>query len=327
MTAENEGMTNTYAHDIYLSEGLMQNLLYDQDFISIKNLSLEKIELILETAARFKEKSDTSLLKDKIIAHCFFEPSTRTRLSFETATLRLGGKVIGFASDEGLSIQKGESLSDTMRVISSYADCIVIRHPKEGAAQLAADVSSVPVINAGDGANQHPTQSLVDLFTIKSYFKQLHGLSIALVGDLKYGRTIHSFVEACLFYGVRLYLVAPDSLSLPSCLCDKIKTEGLRFSFHQSISEIISKVDVIYMTRFQEERYLGHLSNKLPYQLTLDMLEKAQSHLKILHPLPRVHEIDMRIDKTEHAAYFQQVANGIPVRQALLSLLLNENVS
>ncbi len=306
--------------------GVMDNSLYGCDIISMQDLPLPRIKLILDTAAKIKAKRPSKLLDNKIIAHCFFEPSTRTRLSFETATLRLGGNVIGFSSDEALSIQKGETLHDTMRVISEYADLIIIRHPKEGAARLAADVSSLPVINAGDGANQHPTQALVDLFTIQECQQRMDGLSIALVGDLKHSRTIHSFAQACMLFDVRLFLVSPESLSMPEALCDTLKKAGVRFSFHQSIEEVVQKVDILYMTRVQQERFTESkykLMNK-KYVLTPEILEAAKPNLKILHPLPRVNEIDIRVDETPFASYFEQSANGVYVRQALLSLLLNE---
>jgi aspartate carbamoyltransferase catalytic subunit len=261
-----------------------------------------------------------------VIAHCFFEPSTRTRLSFESATLRLGGGVIGFSSDEALSIQKGEPLQDTMRVISSYADLIVIRHPKEGSARLAAEVSDKPVINAGDGANQHPTQALVDLFTIHESQQRINGLNIALVGDLKYGRTIHSFAEMCMLFDIRLYLVSPEILALPDTLCDSLKKRGIRFSLHQSLEEVIPKVDVLYLSRIQQERFsqTEYQLVKNNYILTPLLLKKAKSHLKILHPLPRVNEIDIAVDQTPYAHYFTQASNGVYVREALLTLLLNE---
>lgn len=305
---------------------VLQNSLYGCDIISMKDLSLEQIQLILQTATQLKAKSDNHLLSDKVIAHCFFEPSTRTRLSFETATLRLGGKVIGFDNDESLSIQKGETLYDTIRVIADFADLLIIRHPKEGAARLAADVSSRPVINAGDGANQHPTQALVDLFTIQESQQRLNGLAIALVGDLKYGRTIHSFAQACMLFDVRLFLVAPDLLALPESICDALKKEGVRFSFHQSIEEVIPKVDILYLTRIQQERFNAaeYQLIKKQYILTPVMLAAAKSNLKILHPLPRVNEIDIGVDHTPYAHYFEQATNGVYLRQALLTLLLNK---
>lgn len=309
-------------------DSVMKNTFYQQDVLSIKELSLNQIELLLQTAAKLKKHPRHDLLQDKIVAHCFFEPSTRTRLSFESATLRLSGKVIGFSSDDSLSIQKGETLHDTMRVISSYADLVVIRHPREGSARLAAEACSVPVINAGDGANQHPTQTLVDLFSIKECQGTLDNLSIALVGDLKYGRTVHSFAQACKSFNIRLFLVAPEMLTLPDAICDTLKREGVRFSFHQSLQEVIHKVDVVYMTRLQKERMTQneYLSSKENLSLTYKMLEKAKSNMRILHPLPRVDELDQSIDNTPYAYYFEQSANGVYVRQAILSLIMNETL-
>lgn len=309
-------------------EVMNESLLFGEDIISMKKLNLAQIQQILTLAKKLKEKSHDDLLNQKIIAHCFFEPSTRTRLSFETATLRLGGKVIGFSSAESLSTQKGETLHDTIRVISDYADLIILRHPKEGAAQLAADVSDKPVINAGDGANQHPTQALVDLFTIEACQNRLDGLSIALVGDLKYGRTIHSFAQACMLFDIRLFLVAPDSLTMPEAICDVLKKKGVRFSFHPSLEEVIPKVDILYLTRIQQERFSAAEYQVLKKQfiLTPEMLSNARPNLKILHPLPRVNEIDVKVDRTPHAFYFEQAANGVYVRQALLTLLLNRNL-
>lgn len=308
------------------SDSVMANPFYQQDVLSIKELSLQQIELILRTATELKKNPQHNLLANKIVAHCFFEPSTRTRLSFESATLKLGGKTIGFASDESLSIQKGETLYDTMRVISSYADLIVLRHPREGSARLAAEASAVPVINAGDGANQHPTQTLVDLFSIKECQGKLDELSIALVGDLKYGRTVHSFAQACKLFNIRLFLVAPEALTLPESICDTLKREGVRFSFHQTLQEVIHKVDVVYMTRIQKERMTQHeyMATKDNLMLTKKVLEQAKPNLRILHPLPRVDEIDTEIDSTPYAYYFEQAANGVFVRQAILTLILNE---
>lgn len=304
----------------------MMNSFYQQDVLSIKELSLQQIQLVLQTAAELKKKQHHDLLRHKMIAHCFFEPSTRTRLSFESATLKLGGQVIGFSSDESLSTQKGETLHDTMRVISSYADLIVLRHPKEGSARLAAEASSVPVINAGDGANQHPTQTLVDLFSIQECQGDLNELSIALVGDLKYGRTVHSFAQACKLFNIRLFLVAPEALTLPESICNALKREGVRFSFHQTLQEVMPKVDIVYMTRIQKERMTQHeyVSTKDNMILTRKILEQAKPNLRILHPLPRVDEIEKEIDVTPFAYYFEQAANGVFIRQALLTLILNE---
>lgn len=306
----------------------MHNPLYQRDILSIKDLSKEDIHTILETAKRLKQDPNTYRIENKLVAHCFFEPSTRTRLSFESATLRLGGKVLGFSGTEGISIQKGETLLDTMRVISEYADLIVIRHPNEGSARLAAEVASIPVINAGDGANQHPTQALLDLFTIQECQNRLDGLNIALVGDLKYGRTIHSFAEICLSFDVRLYLVSPEGLALPENICDALKRQGVRFSFHKTLEEVLPKVDILYLTRIQQERFseAEYQLVKDHFILTPDLLEQAKPNLKVLHPLPRINEIDVALDQTPFAHYFQQAANGIPVRQALLALLLNETL-
>jgi aspartate carbamoyltransferase catalytic subunit len=307
---------------------MTENLLYGSDLISTKSLTLPQIQQILTSAAHLKAHPQQHLLENQIIAHCFFEPSTRTRLSFETATLRLGGKVIGFSSDESLSIKKGETLYDTMQIISNYADLIIVRHRQEGAAQLAADVSSKPVINAGDGANQHPTQALVDLFSMYECRQKLDGLALALIGDLKYSRTIHSLVDVCSLFDIRLFLVAPDELTMPETICDGLKKKGLRFSFHHSIDEVISKVDFIYMTRIQQER-LVHAEHQLlekQYILTPDNLIHAKPDLKVLCPMPRINEIDIKVDATPFAYYFQQAANGVFVRQALLSLLLNKTL-
>ena len=300
----------------------MSNIFFDKDIISIRDLSLTEINLILKLAKKFKKKP----LLNKIIAHCFFEPSTRTRLSFETATLRLGGQVIGFSNSENISTKKGEDLSDTIRTISYYADLIIIRHPREGAARLAAEVSDKPIINAGDGANQHPTQALADLFTIQEAQGNLEGLSIALVGDLKYGRVIHSLLQICALFNMRLFLLAPSLLALPEALCDELKHQGIRFSFHSNLDEIISRVDILYMTRLQRERFTEseHELFESQYVLTPDKLKKAKTNLKILHPLPRAGEIDKLIDKLPYAFYFNQVANAIYIRQAILALLLGK---
>ncbi len=302
------------------------NALYQKSIVSAKQIKLEDWEHIYSLARQLKEGKSNISIQDKVIAHCFFEPSTRTRLSFETASLRLGGKVIGFTSGEDLSTKKGETLYDTMRVVSSYADLIVIRHPQEGAAALAEEVASCPVINAGDGANQHPTQALLDLFTIQETQKEMKGLSVALVGDFKYGRTIRSFTELCSLFDMRLYLVSPESLALPESACDSLKKRGVRFSFHHNLEEVIPKVDVLYMTRIQQERFSRSEYELVrdQYVLTPQILQKAKPNLKILHPLPRVNEISKEVDEMPYAYYFQQAANAVPVRQALLSLILNK---
>ena len=315
-------------HSIEYSGSRMKNLFYQSDVISVNALSLEHIQQVLDLAKRFKQGEIANTLQGKLIANCFFEASTRTRLSFEAAILRLNGQVIGFSSDGALSTQKGETLEDTIRVISDYSDAIIIRHPREGSARLAAEISNKPVINAGDGANQHPTQTLIDLFSIQESQQRLDGLSIAVVGDLKYGRTIHSLTQACELFDIRLYLVSPESLALPEGMCDRLKKRGVRFSFHRSIEEVISKVDILYMTRLQQERFTPaeYALIKDAYILVPELLKRAKPNLKVLHPLPRVNEIDVMVDKLEHAYYFQQSSNGVYVRQALLTLLLNEKI-
>ena len=286
------------------------NSLYQRSIISAQDLQLKDVELIFAKAKKFKKNRQGKSLQAQVVAHCFFEPSTRTRLSFETATLRQGGSVIGFTSGEGISVHKGETLFDTIRVVSAYADLIVLRHPQEGAAALAKEAASCPIINAGDGANQHPTQALLDLFTIQECQSQIDGLSIALVGDLKYGRTIHSFTQLCSLFDVRLYLVSPEVLALPESVCDSMKKRGIRFSFHKSLEEVIPKVDVLYSTRIQQERFSGAEYQLVRDQfiLTPELLNKAKPNLKILHPLPRVNEITKEVDATPYAYYFEQAA-------------------
>jgi aspartate carbamoyltransferase catalytic subunit len=303
----------------------MKNTLNGRDLVSIADLSKPEIELILTTALKLGREPRGELLKGSILASCFFEPSTRTRLSFETAMLRLGGAVIGFADSGITSTKKGETLFDTMKVIGSYADIVVIRHPQEGSARLAADAIDKPVINGGDGANQHPTQTLIDLFTIRECQGKIDDLHIALAGDLKHSRTVHSLSLALAHYPIRLYFVASDHLALPDALSHELKAKGVKFSFHTSLEEVIPKVDILYMTRVQKERFLDakiDLANQC--LLKEKHLEKAKKNLKVLHALPRVDEIEESIDATPFAYYFQQSANGVPVRMALLALLLGK---
>ena len=303
----------------------MEHGLAGRDLVSISDLSKEEIELILSKADELQKKARPELLKGEILANCFFEPSTRTRLSFEAAMLRLGGAVIGFSEAAATSSKKGESLVDTMRVIGQYADIVVIRHPMEGSARLAADVIDKPVINAGDGSNQHPTQTLLDLYTIRECQGKLDGLNIAMVGDLKYGRTVHSLSLALANYPVRLYFVSPESLSLPDAISHDLKKKGVKFSFHSSIEDVIFKADILYMTRIQKERFPeGAESFINTCRLKKKHLERVKPNLKILHPLPRLDEIEEAIDTTSFAGYFQQAANGVPIRMAVLALLLGK---
>ncbi len=298
-----------------------------RSIISIRDFSREEILHILDTAERIKKGGGRfkGILKDKILATLFFEPSTRTRLSFEAAMTRLGGRVIGFSDAHVSSVSKGESVADTIRIISKYADVIVMRHPLEGAARLASEVADVPVINGGDGANQHPTQTFLDLYTIREAQGMLNGLSIGFLGDLKYGRTVHSLVRAMAMFKAKMYFVSPPGLELPDDIIGELEEEKISFKVIDSLSGVLPGLDVIYATRIQAERFpdpMDYKRVKGAYRLTKKSLKGAKESLKILHPLPRVDELSPLIDKTPYAYYFQQAANGVPVRQALLSLVM-----
>lgn len=309
----------------------MANSLYKKHIISISELSREELELIVATAGKLKAKQMPELIKDKVIASCFFEPSTRTRLSFETAIQRIGGNVIGFDNDGNTSLaKKGETLADSVQVISSYVDAFVMRHPKEGAARLASEFSNgTPVINAGDGANQHPTQTLLDLFSIAETQGRLDNLNVAFIGDLKYGRTVHSLTQALAkFSNVRFFFVAPEALAMPDYILEELDESNIQYSIHTEIEEVIPELDVLYMTRVQKERFdeseYAHI--KSAYILRADHLVNARENMKVLHPLPRVDEITVDVDKTPHAYFFQQAENGVYAREALLALVLNETL-
>jgi aspartate carbamoyltransferase catalytic subunit len=298
-----------------------------KDIVSIKELSKEQILSILARAEAMKKNPPGPILKGHLMASCFFEPSTRTRLSFESAMKRLGGEVIGFSEASSTSSQKGESLHDAMKVIGLYSDILVVRHPLEGSAKQAAFATDKPVINAGDGANEHPSQTLLDLFTIKECQGRIEGLNIAFVGDLLYGRTVHSLALALRLFDSRLYFVAPSLLAMPDSICQNLRQAGVPFSFHHSIDDIIDKVDILYMTRIQKERFASqeeYLRVKDHFILSPRMLERCQKNMKVLHPLPRVNEIDLSVDETSFAHYFCQAENGIYVRQALLAILLGK---
>ena len=310
----------------------MANPLYQKDIISINDLSREELELVLDTAASLKANPQPELLKHKVIASCFFEASTRTRLSFETSMHRLGASVVGFSDSSNTSLgKKGETLADTISVISTYVDAIVMRHPQEGAARLATEFSGgIPVLNAGDGAYQHPTQTLLDLFTIQETQGRLDNIKIAMVGDLKYGRTVHSLAQALAkFNGNRFYFIAPDALAMPGYILTLLEEKGIEYSLHSSIDEVVSEIDILYMTRVQKERLdpAEYANVKAQFVLRAADLTHAQPHLKVLHPLPRIDEITPDVDKTPYAWYFQQAGNGIFARQALLALVLNADTA
>lgn len=293
-------------------------------------MTRDELELIVKTASSLKGSPQPILLKNKIIASCFFEASTRTRLSFETAIQRLGGTVIGFDNAGNTSLaKKGETLADSVSVISSYADAFVMRHPQEGAARLASEFSKVPVINGGDGSNQHPTQTLLDLFSIYETQGSLDNLNIALVGDLKYGRTVHSLAQALAkFNGCKFHFISPKALAMPEYICSELEEQGIRYSVHETIEEVIPSIDILYMTRVQKERFdeTEYQHMKASYILSLETLDGAKDNLKILHPLPRVDEITTDVDATSYAYYFQQAENGVYAREALLALVLNETI-
>lgn len=310
----------------------MANPLYHKHIISINDLSREDLELVLRTAAGLKANPQPELLKHKVIASCFFEASTRTRLSFETSMHRLGASVVGFADGSNTSLgKKGETLADTISVISTYVDAIVMRHPQEGAARMASEFSgNVPVLNAGDGANQHPTQTLLDLFTIQETQGRLSNLSIAMVGDLKYGRTVHSLTQALAkFEGNRFYFIAPDALAMPAYILKMLEEKSIEYSLHSSIEEVVPELDILYMTRVQKERLdpSEYANVKAQFVLRAADLAGARANLKVLHPLPRIDEIATDVDKTPYAYYFQQAGNGIFARQALLALVLNADLA
>ncbi|MFH0868393.1 MAG: aspartate carbamoyltransferase [Candidatus Woesearchaeota archaeon] len=297
----------------------------NRDIISIHDFSKQELLFILKTAKLMEKKPNPNLLKDKIIATLFFEPSTRTRLSFMSAMEQLGGKSMGFATAGITSIKKGETLWDTIKMVEAYADAIVIRHPLEGAARLATEASSKPVINAGDGANQHPTQTMLDLYTIQKVKGKLDGLNIGILGDLKYGRTVHSLVTALSYFNPVFYFIAPQALQMPQAYLDELTDKKIKFYTESNLLKVSKKLDVLYVTRIQKERFpdpIEYEKYKGIYKLDTSLLPNIKKELKIMHPLPRVDEIDPSLDETEHAVYFEQAANGIPVRKALLALVL-----
>ncbi len=300
-----------------------------RDVVTISDFTNREIDTILDRAEEMlpyaKGEKVTTCLQGRIMSTLFFEPSTRTRLSHEVAMHRLGGGVIGFSGTEGTGVAKGETLADTIRMADGYCDIIVMRHYYEGAAKMAADFADAPVINGGDGAGHHPTQTLLDLFTIRQEFKDLEGLNIALIGDLKYGRTVHSLSQALARYNCNLYFVAPDDLQMPDHIVQEIDDSDIHIGFHNTLREVMDKAHVFYMTRIQRERFpdLKEYEKVAEvFKLQASMMESAKPESIVMHPLPRVHEIQPDVDNTKHSRYFKQAFNGVPVRMALLSLLL-----
>ena len=297
-----------------------------QNFITVADMTREDILDFLARAAEFEKQPNRHLLDDRIVATLFFEPSTRTRLSFETAANRLGAKVIGFADPKVSSGVKGETLKDTIMMVSNYADIIVMRHFKEGAAAEAAKVSPVPIVNAGDGSNQHPSQTMLDLYSIYKTQGTLENLNIYMVGDLKYGRTVHSLLMSMQPYDPTFHFIAPQELEMPEEYKRFCKERGIRYIEQQDFTaDTIADADILYMTRVQRERFTDLMEYervKDAYILRADMLGKCRENMKILHPLPRVNEIEYDVDESSHAYYFQQAQNGLYARQALISHVL-----
>ncbi len=297
-----------------------------KDLISITDYSVKDYLRIMDLAAEFEANPNQDLMKGKVVASLFFEPSTRTRLSFETAISRLGGRIIGVSDPGSSSVSKGETLHDTIKMVSNYADLIVMRHPLEGAARYASEVSTVPVINAGDGANQHPTQTLLDMYSILKTQGRLSNLNIFMVGDLKYGRTVHSLLMALSeFEGQIFNFVAPEELAIPEEYKIYLREKGIRFYEHREFNEIISEADIIYMTRVQKERFsdpIEYEKVKNVYILREKMLQSTKSNVRVLHPLPRVNEIHPDVDKSSKAYYFEQARNGVYTREAIIADIL-----
>lgn len=297
----------------------------NRSLVSITDYSKEEYLKILDLAAAFEQNPNQDILKGKVVATLFFEPSTRTRLSFETAINRLGGKVIGFADVNSSSVTKGETIKDTIKMVTNYVDLIVIRHPIEGAARYASEIATVPVINAGDGANQHPSQTLLDLYSIRKTQGKLEDLNIFMIGDLKYGRTVHSLLMALSHFNPSFYFISPDELKMPKEYLMVLNQLKLKYYEYHDFLPIISQADIIYMTRVQKERFsdpIEYEKTKNAYVLRNAMLEKTRPNMKILHPLPRVNEINLDVDDNPKAYYFTQALNGLYVRQAIISSIL-----
>lgn len=296
-----------------------------RDLISITDFSKEEILHIMEIAAHYEAHPGEQPLLGRVIASLFFEPSTRTRLSFESAINHLGGRVIGFSDTSNTSASKGETFHDTIMTVSNYCDMIVMRHPIEGAPRYASEISKVPIVNAGDGSNQHPSQTLLDLYSIMKTQGALDGIKIMMVGDLKYGRTVHSLLQALSHFGAEFIFVAPKELRMPQEYLDFLDERGMNYSQTEDIMAHINEVDIIYMTRVQRERFsdlMEYERVKDAYILRREMIEETKENMRILHPLPRVNEINTDVDSSSKAYYFEQTHNGLLARMAIISYLL-----
>ena len=296
-----------------------------KSLISITDLDKREILRIMELASEFERNPDQRLLEGKIVASLFFEPSTRTRLSFESAATRLGARVIGFSDTNNTSVSKGETFHDTIMTIANYCDMIVMRHSLEGAPRYASEISKVPVVNAGDGSNQHPSQTLLDLYSIRKTQGRLDDINIMMIGDLKYGRTVHSLLLALSHFNARFTFVAPPEMELPREYKQFLDENKLNYTEKQQIDDSIKDADIVYMTRVQRERFndpLEYERVKNVYVLRESTIEGTKPGMRILHPLPRVNEIDPRLDRSEKAYYFRQTENGVYTRMAIMSYLL-----
>jgi len=307
----------------------------NRDIVSIKDLTRSDLDKVFGIARRMERDGyDRGLLRGKRISLLFYEPSTRTRLSFQAAAQSLGADTIWFAGIEGTSVMKGETLKDTIETVSNYADAIVIRHPYDGAARWAAEITTrrtergekkVPIINGGDGRNEHPTQTMLDLYTMAQSQGRIDGLTIAMAGDLKYGRTVHSLAYALGMYGCRIRLVAPEQLQMPPHVLSYLASRGVECTLHTSIEEVIGEVDILYMTRIQKERFPDENEyNRVRgmYRVTRKMLQPAKPTMRVMHPLPRVDEVSVDVDDDPRSYYFKQAGNGVPIRAALLAMVL-----
>ncbi len=298
----------------------------NKSLVSIDDYGREDYLKIIEKAAEFEKNPVQKILDGKVVATLFFEPSTRTRLSFESAVNKLGGRIIGFTDAASSSVQKGESLKDTIKTVANYSDLIVMRHPIEGSARYASEVSNVPIVNAGDGANQHPTQTLLDLYSIYKTQGTLENLNIFLVGDLKYGRTVHSLLMALSHFNPTFNFISPKSLRMPDEYKLYLDSKGIPYYEHEDFTQYIKDADIVYMTRVQRERFSDSIEYekvKDVYILRNDMLEGTKDNLKVLHPLPRVNEISTDVDDNPKAYYFEQALNGVYTRQAIIATILD----
>ncbi len=301
------------------------SLFQGRDTISLRDMNIDDLWMIVRIAGEVKAGKHQGCLGNKTIASLFFEPSTRTRLSFESAVMKSGGSVFGFADPGSSSQKKGESFSDSIRTVTGYCDAMIIRHPVEGAARLASEVASVPVINAGDGANQHPTQTFLDLFTIYEEFGRLKGLKIGIMGDLKYGRTVHSLTHAMAMFGAEMVFISPPSLKMPAPILSELTEKGISYRMADTPEDAADmNLDVLYVTRIQKERFGDPQEYKNVahgYRINNETIEALGGQVRVMHPLPRVDEIAEEVDDTPNAIYFTQAHNGVPTRQALLGLV------